>query len=655
MLTLVAVRRYEQLFRVRRAVLSSTPAAAGVVAVERSSLPPTLGVALAAGITSAAAGAGITSASFTSPVAVPVPASSILLPGRPWGNSKCTTVTPAVALVDTSTNAVVPDVAAGVVVGYPSLRTELHLFISQATTDLHSSLLAPVWLDWVTRGVYVGLLPRLRTSLLVSGFCAGQSAAFASIPGSHVAANVAVLNQQQALLPLESELRVEVSATPAERAVLEVTMDPRLASAVVWSNYVTSPMPSPCVVAQFDAATACAVSGQRTSCHGAPTVLTLADLTASIEQAVQSVLALRRGAYAVHPDALVVDAASGASQFSRWLVGVLGTVRQYTSLPLRTLTVAQLGDIEAASQARAVCDADVKLVLDQVGESMGVRVGAASGCTVPLHGVRAAAGTALTDNTSPIPDAVPPTLAPGGMSVGSDGSGSSSGDDAVPLLWVAGVSASEDVVVATGITPMASDCVTNMLDIDFVVGTSSFVEVQAVHPLDGRRWDVATLSVRLRIAAGNSSAVLENVASMKALPRSVHSDFTVYVACCSDVASGTHMQPVGVVVGVVARPAGTTISWRSTRATACTKQRWFPHTLAITSWLWRLTACPSPARPSASTRNIPGGPASPSRCSCLPCSPCWSMPPSCAVPSACCVAATVATASMPPAPTQLST
>ena len=91
------------------------------------------------------------------------------------------------------------------------------------------------------------------------------------------------------------------------------------------------------------------------------------------------------------------------------------------------------------------------------------------------------------------------------------------------------MSASEDVVVATGITPMASDCVTNMLDIDFVVGTSSFVKVQAVHPLDGRRWDVATLSVRLRIAAGNSSAVLENVASMKALPRSVHSDFTVYV------------------------------------------------------------------------------------------------------------------------------
>ena len=592
---LTAVETYEKDFHVRRVFLLSSPADAGVGTVPAAAMPPTaadVGVRLDASVAThphTAAASSVATAAFPDGVVVPLttgtsayvyappPAATrggpggrgtFLVAATAFSNSLCTTTQALLRLVDTSASASasalasgsssvgvdVPNAAAAVALYQPSGEQHLHVFLPQDPDSLVSALAAGVWLEWVTRGVYVGVPWGTRLAFVGAGFCAGSSNAdeWAPVPASHVTSNVAAVGQQATLLPSGSVLSLELSLDGADQAALRADMGAALEADVTWSDWdAVGAMPAPCTVHSFLTATACSVSTARTSCNAldAP-VHTAADFTNTTIDGAFAVLSRQPGAFVFHPSALVVDNALGTSLFSRWMISVLARVRTYVRGELDTLSISLLHDLQAQQAQRdaggACAGATAYEVLDQAGNMLAVEVETGqAGCVVSVAGLTPAASSTAAVATLPTwyaatfgaggvassAAAQDAGLKPAAVAAGSAQGYTHTTGQHVTWVGASGVAGGAAVQVAASVTVSPFDVTTNLGQESLYVGIDSVLRVAVLHPVGLVPWDRPSLVLHARVAAGNSSAVLENVASLSALPRNVKEDFEACVSC----------------------------------------------------------------------------------------------------------------------------
>lgn len=401
---------YERHNAVRRVVLSSTPPAAGLATVA----PATVAVAMRVPATLLIPP--------TSPLAAyrgdfaddGVVAAGAVQPAVPGTNSVCVRVDAAVTFATISdpadvTAASTTVMAAAVVVQFPDRRSHLHFFVSQRAESMHSLRLGPTWLQWVTRGTYVGRPWRSVVNLRVSPFCSAMAASpewqYATLQPLHLVSDMIVLQQQAALLPPESTVSVEIEAP---RVVID-RLNSFDSEFIQWREVPQPDAEAPsagsglssCQVQQLVAATAttCGVGAGDgaaglagcSSTDAAAIVLTDAtSIPAAAQAAARSILGHQYKSFVFHPAAMVVDASSGASVFTQWVVATLSEVASHSTFHLHMLPIKELLTIHENQEALEQCAPVVHVELDAFDQAvLGVYVQSALPCEVSMLGFAA--------------------------------------------------------------------------------------------------------------------------------------------------------------------------------------------------------------------------------------------------------------------------
>lgn len=497
-----SLEAYERRVGARRVVLSSSPRLSSVSAASADQAMFDV-VSQSRTISATAAGAAYAAGRLAADTKIPVqvPIRPVFVP--PSLSQSCSLVT-SFAVFSRVTSDEPEQLDAAVVVSAVDGRQELHFLFDQSENLLASLAFSPVWLDWVTRGVYVGGPSFVPIGLDIRDICDGMS----------TDPRTAVATVDREWVKLDSELFGEVAQDARLGLALTESADDEVRSAVEQSETgvlaaVAEDLRAICHLRGALVAPSCEFKPTAIACPADRDVLLPSarrlsqlndDIATSATLMMLHALIGEPRAHLFEPRALESED-GGASPFVSWvsalLSGLEGAMGGTGARRVQIMTSRSVLDWNVAAKDVRDCDLDVALLTrpDDAQMAIGLAVSrppsGRTACSLPVHGV----------------DVVGATAEPSSF-VGAARTHAELAD---------GV---DEMIVAVEVPVEAKHCSVRALPPQFTIGSDNEFQVEIVHPL-GMGWDVpeAPLQVEVKCARNLAKGKLKGLDGLLDLQR----------------------------------------------------------------------------------------------------------------------------------------